>query len=345
MSENILLHEGQATHPVARRSVAAGIAGALGMALVGLFPAGASAQEFPSHFLTMIVGYAPGAATDLLARLAAAEMSKSLGQPIPVENRPGANSATAARSVVQAPADGYNLLLGASAMIANFYGMKDPGYVMNDTKSDFTVIGGFAYSPFVLFVNTKKSGAKTFKDLVAYGKANPGKLTYASLGPSSPANLASQRVQSLTGIGWTEIPYKSGNDALLAIIAGTVDAYFGAPASAPQAAGRADVSILANSGKTRSSNLPDVPTFKELGFEVYDSFSYGVLVKAGTPAPVVAKLRKSFDDAKKNPEVVSKVGSVGLLLYTGTADEYDAELKEQAKVFEKDFKTLGIEKE
>jgi tripartite-type tricarboxylate transporter receptor subunit TctC len=287
----------------------------------------------------MTVGYGPGATTDLLARLVAEDMSKLLGQPMPVENKPGANSALAARLIAQAPADGYNLLFGASAMVSNMYGLKDPGYTM----SDFVVVGGHTYSPFVLIVNSASSGAKTFEELVAYGKTNPGKLTYASLGPASPANLASQRVHSLTGIGWTEVPFKGSSDATVAVAAGTVDAYFTAPASIAGLKDREDVVVVATTGRERVSNYPDVPTFLELGYEVTDDFSYGVLVKSGTPEAILQKLRETFAEVKKSPEARAKIESVGLHVYEGSAEEYQAELDRQAKVFEADFKKLGIE--
>jgi tripartite-type tricarboxylate transporter receptor subunit TctC len=318
---------------------AARVAGVLGIALAAAFSTPAVAQDYPTRPVTMTIGYGPGAATDLLARLVAEDMSKLLGQPMPVENKPGANSALASRLIANAPADGYNLLFGASAMVANIYGLKDPGYKM----SDFEVVGGHTYSPFVLILNTQASGAKTFPELVAYGKANPGKLTYASLGPASPANLASQRVQALTGIGWTEVPFKGSADAVTALAAGTVDAYFAAPASVTSIQDRPDVAVLATTGKERVSTYPDVPTFLELGHEVTDEFSYGVLVRAGTPAPILQKLRDTFAEAKQSPEARAKIESLDLQIYEGSAEEYAAELERQAQMFEADFKALGIE--
>jgi tripartite-type tricarboxylate transporter receptor subunit TctC len=317
-----------------RKRRAAGLATALIMLLTP-----AAAQDFPTRPIKMTVGYAPGAATDLLARLVAQDMSKILAQPIPVENKPGANSALASRLIAQEPADGYNLLFGASAMVSNIYGLKDPGYKM----SDFVVVGGHSYSPFVLIVNTKTARAGTLEELIAYGKRNPGKLTYASLGPASPANLASNRLQSLTGIGWVEVPFKSSADATVAITAGTVDAYFAAPASASGIKDRPDIKVVATTAKERISTYPNAPTFLELGLDVRDDFSYGVLVKAGTPEPVLKKLRDAFAQAKGSPEARAKVEQIGLGVYEGSPQEYAAELERQAKVFEADFKKLGIE--
>lgn len=311
----------------------------LGVAIVMALPRLAGAQDYPTGPIKMTVGYGAGATTDLLARIVASDMSKILGQPIPVENKPGANSAIAGRLIAQADADGYNLLFGASAMVSNIYGMLDPGYKM----SDFEVVGGHTFSPFVLVINSASSGAKTLADLIAYGKANPGKLTYASLGPSSPANLASQRLQALTGIGWSEVPFKGSADAVTALTAGTIDAYFSAPASVTSIKERPDLFVVATSGKQRVSSFPDVPTFLELGYEITDDFSYGVLVRTGTPEPILQKLRDAFAEAKRSPEARSKIESAGLQVYEGTPEQYAAELGQQGVVFEADFKKLGIE--
>jgi tripartite-type tricarboxylate transporter receptor subunit TctC len=323
----------------AGRLRAALLAPVLGLAIAAAASPQAGAQDYPTQPIKMTVGYGPGATTDLLARIVAADMSKILGQPIPVENKPGANSAIAGRLIAQADADGYNLLFGASAMVSNIYGMKDPGYKM----SDFEVVGGHTFSPFVLVVNSTTSGAKTLADLIAYGKANPGKLTYASLGPSSPANLASQRLQSLTGIGWSEVPFKGSADAVTALTAGTVDAYFAAPASVASVKERPDLFVVATSGKQRVSNFPEVPTFLELGYDVTDDFSYGVLVRTGTPEPILQKLRDAFAEAKRSPEARSKIEGAGLQIYEGTPEQYAADLERQAGAFEADFKKLGIE--
>src|SRR5688572_6548415 len=252
------------------------LATALGLLLP---PATVAAQQYPDKPIRMIIGFAPGATADLLARFASEPMSRILGQPIIIEHRPGANSALASRLAAQAPADGYTILFMASAMVSNLYGMKEPGYKM----SDFVSIGGFSDSPFAMMISTKTNPVKTLKELIDIGKANPTKLAYASLGPSSPANLASQRLSQSAGFTWREIPYKSGADGNMAVLSGTVDAWFAAPAAAlPLIKDQPSVIVVAVTGKERNRQLPNVPTFSEQGYDIQDAFSYGILARAGT---------------------------------------------------------------
>lgn len=312
------------------------------LSLVALAPSGASAQDYPNRPIRMLVGFAPGAAADLLARIIADPMSKILGQPIVVEARPGANSALASRLVAQSPADGYTILLMASAMVSNLHGMKDPGYKM----SDFTAIGGLVESPFTMMVNTNTTKVKTLKDLIALAKAEPDKLTYGSLGPSSPANLASSRLGKAAGIKWREIPFKSGSDANLAIGAGTIDVYFAAPATAlPVLRGQPHVVAVAVSGNKRNAQVPEAPTFSDQGYDIQDWFSYGVMAPAGTPKPVLDKLRSAFVAVIGTEDAKKRIEASGLSIYTGDHDKYYADLMGQYATFEKDFKDLGIEKE
>jgi tripartite-type tricarboxylate transporter receptor subunit TctC len=309
---------------------------------VALAPITASAQDFPNRPIRMLVGYAPGAAADLLARTIAEPMSKILGQPIIVEARPGANSALATRLVVQSPPDGHTIILMASAMVSNLHGMKDPGYKM----SDFTAIGGLVESPFTMMINTNTTKVKTLKDLIAIAKAEPDKFTYGSLGPSSPANLASSRLAKVGGFKWREIPFKSGSDANLAIIAGTIDVYFAAPATAlPVLRGQSHVIAVAVSGKERNAQVPEASTFSDQGYDIQDGFSYGLMTLAATPKPILDKLRNAFVTVRAMEDTKKRAEGAGLNIYQGDHDKYYADLMAQYVTFEKDFKDLGIEKE
>jgi tripartite-type tricarboxylate transporter receptor subunit TctC len=305
-------------------------------------PVAASAQDYPTKPIRMLVGFAPGAAADLLARIIADPMSKILGQPIIVEARPGANSALASRLMVQSAPDGHTILLMASAMVSNLHGMKDPGYKM----SDFTAIGGLVESPFTMMVNTNTTKVKTLKDVIALAKAEPDKLTYGSLGPSSPANLASSRLAKAAGFKWREIPFKSGSDANLAISAGTIDVYFAAPATAlPVLRGQPHVVAVAVTGKERNAQVPEASTFSDQGYDIQDWFSYGLMAPAGTPKPILDKLRNAFVTVRATDEAKKRIEASGLNIYLGDPDKYYADLMAQYVTFEKDFKELGIEKE
>lgn len=164
----------------------------------------ALAQDYPSKPVTIVVGVPPGGSTDLVARLVVEPLSKHLGTRVIVENRPGANAAIATRQVARGPADGYTLFYNAVNMATNLVGMKDPGYKL----SDFEAVGGVAYAPYVMFVNTASSKTKNLKEIIDYGRAKPGKLTFASLGPGSSPGLVAERLNGLSGIGYRDVPYK-----------------------------------------------------------------------------------------------------------------------------------------
>jgi tripartite-type tricarboxylate transporter receptor subunit TctC len=314
---------------------------ALGAALAALGFAQAHAQDYPTKPITLILGYAPGASTDLMARFTAEHMSQLLGQRIIVENRPGANSAIATRMVARANPDGYTLLFSAFALASNLYGLKEPGYKL----SDFVNIGGYGYTGYTLFVNTKSSGAKTAQEFIDFGRKNPGKLTYSSLGPSSPPNLVANHFDDVAKMGWREIPFKSAADAVSAVVSGTVDVYFAAPSTAMGSMGQPNISVFAVTGKERSPLLPNVPTFAEIGIPLNDSITLGVFAPAGTPQPIIDKLRKAMDDAKKNADNKKKIEATGLQVYSGTWQDFDRDMENNGKLFGADLKRLGIEAE
>jgi tripartite-type tricarboxylate transporter receptor subunit TctC len=313
----------------------------LAAATLSLLAVSASAQDYPTRPITLIVGYAPGASTDLMARFTAEHMSQLLGQRIVVENRPGANSAIATRMVARAAPDGYTLLFSAFALASNLYGLKEPGYKL----SDFVNIGGYGYTGYTLFVNTKSSGAKTAQEFIDFGRKNPGKLTYSSLGPSSPPNLVANHFDDVAKMGWREIPFKSAADAVSAVVAATVDVYFAAPSTAIGSMGQPNIAVLAVTGKERSPLLPTVPTFAEVGIPLNDSITLGVFAPVGTPQAIVDKLRKAMDDAKKNDDNRKKIEATGLQVYRGTWQDFDREMEANGKLFGADLKRLGIEAE
>jgi tripartite-type tricarboxylate transporter receptor subunit TctC len=314
-------------------------------ALCSIFTLGAQradAQDYPTREITLVVGFPAGGATDVLARIFADTISTSLGQRVLVENRPGANGATATRFTARAAADGYTLIFNSSNMAANLAGMKEPGYKWDD----FVMIGGLAYAPMALVVNTASSKAKSLKELVEYGKANPGKLNYASFGPQSVANLAAQRFAALSGIGWKEVPYKGAPQIVQDIMNGNVDAYFGLTTVASSVGNQPNVMVMAFSDKKRAAALKDVPTFAEVGYPDLADFTVaGVWAPAGTPKPIVDKLKKALEDAKSVAKLREQGEKTGNLIYEGTAEQFDADVRKAAAQYAADFKKLGIDPE
>lgn len=312
-------------------------------AVLGLASAPAvHAQDFPNREMKLIITYAAGGPTDLIGRLVAEHMGKALNQRMIVENRAGANGATATRSVARGAADGYTILLNASNMGTNIIGMKEPGY----TWDDFTMIGGISYTPFTMMVNTTSSKAKTLKELVAFAKANPGKLRFASLGPQSLNNLLPQRLGMVAGIDWHEVPYRSGAQVIPDLLNGTVDVYFGLLSTGVSVFGRENIEVMGTSEPQRSKLLPTVATFAEQGFpEINDYSVQGLWVPKDTPKPVVDKLRAALEEAKKSPEFQAAVEKTGNLIFTEDHQKFDALIRKLTDQVAGDFKRIGIQPE
>jgi tripartite-type tricarboxylate transporter receptor subunit TctC len=313
-----------------------------GLALTLTAAAPASAQNFPDREIKVVVTFAAGGPTDVVGRIIAEHMGKALGQRMIVENRAGANGATATRAVARGEANGYTILLNASNMGTNIIGMIDPGY----TWDDFTVIGGISYSPFVMMANTAASKTKTVKDMMAYAKANPGKLKFASLGPQSLNALLPQRLGMLAKINWQEVPYRSGAQVVPDLLNGTMDVYFGLLSTGVSVFGRPDIEVMGISEPVRNKLLPTVPTFAEQGFpEINDYSVNGFWVPKDTPKPVVEKLRAALEEAKKSPEFQAQVEKTGNLIYKEGYEQFDALIKRLTDQVAGDFKRLGIKPE
>lgn len=300
----------------------------------------AQAQDFPKKTVTIVVGVPPGGSTDLVARATAEKMSKLLGTQVVVDNRPGVNAVIATRQVARAPADGYTLFYNAVNMATNLVAMKDPGYKW----SEFESVGGVAFAPYVMFVNTSSSKAKTLKEFIDYGKSNPGKLTFASLGPGSSPGIVAERLDSLTGIGYRDIPYKGGAPAMTDLIGGTVDVYFPLANAAAALADRPNMAIFAVTGNKRSAVVPNVPTFAELGYpQMADVLYGGMWAAAATPKPILDKLRKVLADTVKDPEFVATLKKAGMAPYEDDHVKFFAIMREIEAITREDYKKFKLE--
>lgn len=300
----------------------------------------AQAQEYPSKQVAIVVGVPPGGSTDLVARLVAEPLSKHLGTRVIVENRPGANAAIATRQVARGPADGYTLFYNAVNMATNLVGMKDPGYKL----SDFEAVGGVAYAPYVMFVNTASSKTKSLKEIIDYGRANPGKLTFASLGPGSSPGLVAERLNGLSGIGYRDVPYKGGGPAMTDLIGGTIDVYFPLANAASAQLSQPNMAVFAVTGDKRSELLPNVPTFAELGYpQMADVLYGGMWVAAATPKPILEKLRKALAETVKDPAFVAALKKAAQAPYEGDHTQFLAAMRTVEAVTREDYKKFKLE--
>ena len=290
--------------------------------LVGLAPAWAGAQTaYPNHPLTYVVPYAPAGAADAFARQLALELGKRLGQPVVVENRAGANGNIGSAQVARGAADGHTLLLGtASTLVINphLYGARmsyDPVKELQPVSATHSMVNGLvvsATSPF-----------RTVADVVAAARAKPGTLAYASAGVGNTMHLAGEQFRTQAGIDLVHVPYKGGAPAVNDVLAGQVPMMFNnLPAVVPLVRS-GKLRALAVAGARRSALLPDVPTMQEAGLADFESTVWnGVLVKAGTPAPIVERLNREITAILGDPAVRASLEEQGFDVTPSTPAQF-----------------------
>jgi len=265
-----------------------------------LFSAMVCAQGYPSRPLRVIVPQPPGGGFDLVARVLAEPLSKLLGQPVLVENRPGAGMLVGTEGAAKAEADGYTILLGAKPNLAFNAGLYER--LPYDPRSDFVPVGLATINLYTL-VARKDLPFNSLKELLEYARANPGKLTYASAGNGTGQHISAAVTFHRAGVQLTHVPYKGAGPAYQDLIPGRVDLFFDNSATAQPHIDGGRVKALAVSARERMASLPNVPTVRESGVDFDNETWIGYFVRAGTPAPVLARLRGDFDKVLAQPEV------------------------------------------
>lgn len=289
---------------------------AVGLAALSLtMSLGAGAQDYPQKLITIIVPFGPGGVADLTVRLVAQKMAKSMGQPIVVENRPGAGGIAAANAVAKARPDGHTLFLmsNGTAVSANLF-KKLPF----DTQKDFAPISTLGYFDLALLVN-KQLPVKSVADFIAYAKAHPGKLNIGTINRGSTQNLAAELFVSMAAIDALIVPYKGSPEVLTATGTGELDASFEILSPAlPQIKSGAFNAIAVTSAK-RFSGLPNVPTVAESGLPNYQATSWNALAApARTPQPVIDRLAREINAAVADPDVKARLLALGIVAQGGT---------------------------
>ena len=295
-----------------------------------------AARSYPERPIRVIVTFTPGGPTDIVARAVSQKLSEAWGQPVVVDNRPGAGGNIGMDLVAKAPADGYTLVLGSFGpmVISPFVYTKLP----YDPVKDFAPITLGATSWFFAVVNPS-SPANTLKELIALARAKPG-LTFSSSGNASPSHLAGELFKSLAGIELTHVPYKGGAPAVAAVLGGEVQmAIESPPPIVPQVKAN-KLRALAATRPTRSPLLPDVPTAAEAGLPGLEVGSwYGFLAPAGTPRPIIDKLHREMVNAMNTRELRERFASVGADTVANNPSEFgafiNAELKKWGSVVRK----------
>jgi tripartite-type tricarboxylate transporter receptor subunit TctC len=257
----------------------------------------AAAQAYPQRPVKIIVPYPPGGGTDVFSRLLAAQMEREFGQPLIVDNRAGGGSTIGTQAVATAQPDGYTIGMMDSSFVTNPGLFKDK--LPYDTRKDFIPVSLLSRTQLVLCVHPS-SPFKTAQELVAFAKANPGKLTLASAGIGTGIHLASEQLRQVTGIDFVTVPYRGGAPALADFLSGKVDFTFGAvPSIREHILGGKARGLAVTRG--RAPQLPDIPSMEEVGYGSIDSASeMGLIVPAATPAAIVEKLQQISANAVKN---------------------------------------------
>jgi tripartite-type tricarboxylate transporter receptor subunit TctC len=262
----------------------------------------AQAQPYPSRPIRVIVPQPPGGGFDLVARVIAEPLAKVMGNPVVVENRPGAGMLLGTEAAAKAEADGYTLLLGAKPNIAFNAGLYDK--LPYDPRADFVPVGIASFNPYTLVArNDLPFGSLT--EIFAYARANPGKLTYASGGNGTGQHITAAVTFHLAGVQVTHVPYKGAAPAYQDLLPGRVDLFFDNSATAQPHIDARRVKPIAVSSAERLAALPGVPTVRESGLDFDNETWIGYFVRAGTPAPIVARLRADFDKVLAMPEIAA----------------------------------------
>jgi tripartite-type tricarboxylate transporter receptor subunit TctC len=307
--------------------------------VASLLPAAATAQDYPSRPITLIVPYSAGGGNDLMARTAAEKMSKTLGQQIVIENRGGAGGSIATRQIAKSAPDGYTLGLGGTGTLAinpTLYGSV--GY---DPRKDFAPIGLIATSALVVCVNPSLP-VRTIPELIALAKKSPGTLTYASAGTGSGIHLGSEYFASSAGIKLTHVPYKGSSPALTDLIGGHVAIYFSSLPPAVALVKEGKVRALAVTSAKRSPIFPDLPTVAEAALPGYEAvLHYGIVAPAGTPRPIIDKLSAALRAAVTSDELRSRLADDGAEPLASTPEEYAADIDREETKWSAIVKTSG----
>jgi tripartite-type tricarboxylate transporter receptor subunit TctC len=302
----------------------------------------AGAAEFPSQPIRIVVPFGPGGGTDVVARSLAEKLTPVFGVPVLVDNKPGGNSVIATRQVASAPADGHTLLLTTDIHTINAaYG----GSLPYDSLKDFAFVTQLTTSPLMLLAHPS-TGMRTLADVVSQSRANPARLSFASLGSSSPHYLGFEWFKRMAGVNLIDVPYKGGGQALVDLLGGQVNLSLIVAGNGIKHARAGKLVALAVTSPTRNALAPEVPTFAESGYPEFSLLNwYAIMAPAGTPAPVVARLAREIGKVMQDPVVIERIGAVGLDPVTGTPAELEALVKRDIERYRRIIALTGAKPE
>lgn len=300
---------------------------------------GAAVAEYPDRAIKLIVGSVPGSGPDVLARSMSEELSQELGQPIIVENKPGAGGNVAAAALTRGTPDGYEIYIGTVNMTMVTWMAKDPPF---DPATDFAFIGRVAAIPNVIVVKPDL-GVSTVEELVAMAKSKPGELNYSSAGTGTPQHLGTDAMAKMNDLDIEHIAYKGGANATKAVLAGEVEFFLaGIPPAIPHIKSGALVALAVSSEK-EFPLLPGVPTLNETvmpGY-VFDAW-YGLFMTKGTPEDIVAKVNAAANKVLADPKVIERFNNAGAAITTSTPNEFAGFVAAESDRWKNNLDELGL---
>ncbi len=310
--------------------------------LLAALPIASLAQAFPSKPIRIVIPFGPGGGTEVVARSLGDLMHKSFGQPVVVENRPGGNSVIASEIVARSAPDGHTLLMTTDFHAINAaFGIPLP----YDSLKDFAFVAQLTTSPLMLVAHPS-TGVKSVAELIAAAKANPDRLSFASLGSSSPHYLAFEWLKKLAGIRLIDVPYKGGGQAAADVLGGQVNLMLIVAGNGIRQARAGKFVALAVTSERRVAVAPEVPTVAESGFPGYTLVNwYAMLAPAGTPKEVVAKLNAEIVRDLRVPAVVERLNSAGLDPAPSSPEELEAHVRREMDKYRRIIALTGAKAE
>ena len=308
--------------------------------LLALCPLAAQAQQYPNRPIKVLVGFAAGGGTDIVARVVGKNLGDVLGQPIVIENKPGASGMIANEIIAKAPTDGYSLMVvGAGPMTISPNLLQTPTF---DALKDFQPISMFGIAPFVLVVNPSMK-VNTVAEFTALAKAQPGKLNFASSGTAGSPHMAGELYKRQAGVDIVHVPYKGLQPAVVDVVAGQVQAVFADLSVVLPLIQGGKLKPLAVTSAKRSSFLPNVPTMAEAGLPDYRAETwYGLVAPAGIPAPIVKRLNEAVRIVLASPDIKANLASQGFELAPSTPDEFSGQIRHDYNKWSALIKDAGI---
>ncbi|MBV9361491.1 MAG: tripartite tricarboxylate transporter substrate binding protein [Betaproteobacteria bacterium] len=298
----------------------------------------ATAQQYPSKPVKLVVAYPPGGSSDLMARVFAAKLTDMWGQQVLVENKPGAAGAIGTEYAARQPADGYSFMIANLGPIAVNPLLSNVPY---NVEKDFAPVSQISQGPNVLVVRTD-APFRSLKDIIDYGKANPGKLTYGTSGPGSVSHLSGEMLKNITQIQATEVPYKGGVDAIKDLLGGQFNFIFSdtLPAMAHVRAGK--LRALCMTGSDKFELLADQPSCQAAAPGLVAVNWWGVVMPAGTPRPMISKLHADTVKLLSDPDVKQKFAELGVVATSSTPEQFGAFIKAETEKYAKLIKEANI---